>query len=219
MDDEGELARYERFHDPTRVLALSDGVFAIIITLLVLEIHVPDLGKGDSLGSALHDIRPSFVAFLISFAVVASAWIGHRDLFALIRRTDRTLVWLNLVYLLPLCLVPFGASLLSRYQSDSIALRLYGAMLVAIAATRLVIWMYATAKESLLWAPVDARSRRAVVAAVAIPGAAYAVAVVLADTVPLVSLLIYAAFPIVYFFIIGSARRKAPPGAADRDFT
>jgi uncharacterized membrane protein len=85
------------------VVFLSDGVVAIIITLLVLEIHVPDLQNGQSLVDALGHIRPSLVAFLISFIVVAIAWAGHRDLFTVIRRTDRVLVWLNFVYLLPLC--------------------------------------------------------------------------------------------------------------------
>jgi uncharacterized membrane protein len=90
MDQERARQSYERAHDPTRVLALSDGVFAIIITLLVLEIHVPDLARGQSLRDALREIRPSLTAFLISFVVVAIAWAGHRDIFALIRRTDRT---------------------------------------------------------------------------------------------------------------------------------
>src|SRR3954449_1076236 len=104
--------RYERTHDPARVLALSDGVFAIIITLLVLEIHVPELAQGQSLGDAGREIRPSFIAFLISFVVVAIAWDGHRDLFSLIRRTDRSLIWFNFLYLLPLSVIPFGASLI-----------------------------------------------------------------------------------------------------------
>src|SRR5215207_5476118 len=94
MDDKLQRERYERGHDPTRVLALSDGVFAIVITLLVLEIHVPDLASGQSLRAALREIRPSFVAFLISVVVTAIAWAGHRDLFSLVRRTDRALVWL-----------------------------------------------------------------------------------------------------------------------------
>ena len=100
MDDRRHRERYERGNDPARVLTLSDGVFAIILTLLVLEIQVPDLAQGQTLRDALREVRPSFVAFLISFVVVAIAWAGHRDLFALIRRTSRVLVWLNILYLL-----------------------------------------------------------------------------------------------------------------------
>jgi uncharacterized membrane protein len=65
--DEPARASFERHHDPARVLALSDGVFAIIITLLVLEVHVPELTQGQSLAEALEELRPSLVAFVISF--------------------------------------------------------------------------------------------------------------------------------------------------------
>ena len=106
MDDDERREHAERQGDPTRVLALSDGVFAIILTLLVLEIRVPELSGDQGLDDAFREIRPSFVAFLISFVVVANAWARHRDLFALIRRTDRVLIWLNLLYMLPLAILP-----------------------------------------------------------------------------------------------------------------
>jgi uncharacterized membrane protein len=219
MDEKRLLERYERGHDPARVLALSDGVFAIIITLLVLEIHVPDLAQGQTLVEALREVRPSFVAFLISFVVVAISWAGHRDLFALIRRTDRTLVWLNILYLLPLSILPFGASLLSRYDRDPIALEMYGFLLLAIAATRLGIWVYATGRPHLLISPVVARSRWAGAAVVVVPGVAYAVAIAIADAAPTASFVIYAAMPVVYFLGITLARTTAPPASAERHFT
>ncbi len=108
MDDDQRRDYGERQNDPTRVLALSDGVFAIILTLLVLEIHVPELSGDQGLWDALRELRPSLVAFLISFVVVANAWARHRDLFALIRRTDRVVIWLNILYMLPLAMLPFG---------------------------------------------------------------------------------------------------------------
>jgi uncharacterized membrane protein len=131
--DEPARASSERKHDPARVLALSDGVFAIIITLVVLDLHPPQLTRGRSLGAALREIRPSLVAFVISFVLAGMYWVGHRDLFGLVRRTDRGLVWLNLLYLLPLCLLPFGASLLGRFDREPVALRIYGLVLLAIA--------------------------------------------------------------------------------------
>jgi uncharacterized membrane protein len=219
MNDNQRLESYERTHDPARVLALSDGVFAIIITLLVLEIHVPDLAQGQSLADAGREIRPSFVAFLISFVVVAISWAGHRDLFSLIRRTDRPLIWFNFLYLLPLCLIPFGASLISRYERDATALSLYGLILVLVAVTRLCIWWYATGRTHLLFEPVDSRSRRAGLILVAIPGGIYLVGVLIAESYPRVSLAIYAAVPILYFIAITIARTTAPLESAERDFT
>jgi uncharacterized membrane protein len=201
------------------VLALSDGVIAIILTLLVFEIEVPSLGQGESLREAIRQVRPSFVAFLISFVVVAIAWAGHRDLFALISRTNRTLVWLNLLYLLPLCVIPFGASLLARYDRDPTALRMYGLLLLAIAVTRLGIWWYATGRPRLLMAPVAARSRWLGTVIVAVPGVACTVAIAIAERSPTTSLLIFAAVPMLYFFGVTLARTLAPAASAERDFT
>ena len=219
MDDRRHRERYERGNDPARVLTLSDGVFAIVLTLLVLEIQVPDLAQGQTLRDALREVRPSFIAFLISFVVVAIAWAGHRDLFALIGRTDRVLVWLNILYLLPLSILPFGASLLARYTEEPVALQMYGILLVVIALTRLVIWWYATGRSHLLVAPVSARFRWAGVVIAAVPALAYTLAFILADTTPTASLVIYGTVPILYFIAITLARSAAPPGSAEQDLT
>jgi len=219
MDDDLRREHIERQNDPIRVLALSDGVFAIILTLLVLEIRVPELSGDQGLGDALREIRPSFVAFLISFVVVANAWARHRDLFALIRRTDRVVIWLNILYMLPLALLPFGSSLLARYDHDAVALELYGLILIAIALTRLAIWAYVTARPDLLYVPVEPRSRWNRAAIVTIPTVAFAVAIALADKAPTVSLAIYALTPLIYFVAITVARNKAAPGSAEQNLT
>ena len=219
MDQTRELRRYDRQHDPARVLALSDGVFAIVITLLVLEIHVPELSGGESLRDALREVQPSFIAFLISFFVTAIAWAGHRDLFAHIQRTDRTLVWLNLLYLLPLSLLPFGAALISRYDREAVALSLYGIQVLLIAVTRLIVWLYATNRPHLLYEPISRRTKTVGVLIVAVPAALYVLAILIADSAPAGSMLIYAAVPILYFIAILVDRSTAPPGTEEDEFT
>ena len=219
MDGRRHPQHYERGTDPARVLTLSDGVFAIVITLLVLEIQVPDLAQGQTLRDALREVRPSFIAFLISFVVVAIAWAGHRDLFALIGHTDRVLVWFNILYLLPLSILPFGASLLARYTEEPVALQMYGILLVAIALTRLVIWWYATGRSHLLVVPVSARFRREGIVIGAAPVFINALAVAIAAEAPTISLVIYAAVPILYFIAITIARTAAPAGSAEHDLT
>jgi uncharacterized membrane protein len=219
MDDDERREHAERQGDPTRVLALSDGVFAIILTLLVLEIRVPELSVDEGLQDAFHEIRPSLVAFLISFVVVANAWARHRDLFTLIRRTDRVLIWLNLLYMLPLAILPFGTALLARYQRDPVALELYGLILVAIALARLAIWGYATGRPNLLYVPVEERSRWNRAAVVTIPTVAYAIAIGLASTAPKVSLAIYALTPVIYFVAISVTRRTAAPESPEQNLT
>jgi uncharacterized membrane protein len=219
MDQARELQRYDRQHDPARVLALTDGVFAIIITLLVLEIHLPDLAQGQSLRDALRETRPSFVAFLISFVVIAIAWAGHRDLFAHIRRTDRNLVWLNVVHLLPLCVLPFGAALLSQYDRGPVALRMYGLLLLFIAATRLSVWLYATNRPHLLFEPIGRRTRTVGMLIVVVPAGLYALAILIASDAPAASLAIHAAVPVLYFIGLFVDRSTAPPGSGEDGFT
>jgi uncharacterized membrane protein len=79
---------------------VADEPEATIMTLLVLDVRVPELAQGQSLNEALAEVRPSFTAFVVSFIIAGMYWVGHRDLFALIRRTDRGLVWLNILFLL-----------------------------------------------------------------------------------------------------------------------
>jgi uncharacterized membrane protein len=217
--DEPARALFDRQHDPSRVLAMSDGVFAIIITLLVLEVHVPELTDGRSLNAALREILPSLTAFVISFILAGMQWVGHRDLFALIRRTDRGLVWLNILYLLPLCLLPFGASLLGRYDQEPVALRIYGLILVAIAAMRVGIALYIIGRPHLLWQAIDDRQRRATLALTVFPGLAYLLAMLVAVTAPAVSVVIYGGMPLLYFLSITVLRRGRQRDQEYADFT
>ena len=218
--EEGRAAaRQERRRDPARVLALSDGVVAIIITLLVLDIHVPELGRGQSLLDALGEIRPTLTAFVISFILAGMYWISHRDLFSLVRRTDRGLVWLNLLFLLPLCLLPFAASLLGRYDLEPVALRVYGLDLVAIALARTVIWLYATGRPHLLWQPLDDRQRTVGLLLTAGPGLFYLVAILVAGIAPIAGLAVFAGLPVLYFLSITILRGPRRGRAEYSDFT
>jgi uncharacterized membrane protein len=217
--DEAAQTLFERQHDPSRVLAFSDGVFAIIITLLVLDVHVPELKPGESLNAALAEVRPSLTVFVISFILAGMYWVGHRDVFALIRRTDRGVVWLNILYLLPLCLLPFGASLLGKFDQEPRALRIYGGILVAIALMRVVIWLYVSNRPHLLWERVDQRQRRAGLALAGAPGLVYLLAILLAVVAPGMSLAIYAGMPLLYFLSITVLRSGRKRDQEYADFT
>jgi len=112
-------AREQRNASPGRLLAFTGGVFAIIITILVLELKVPDLSSEQSLREALSEFRPAFVAFIISFLLVGMYWTWHRSAFGQVRYIDLNTVWLNLLFLLPVAVIPFAASVLREYPRES----------------------------------------------------------------------------------------------------
>ena len=98
----------------SRLEAFSDGVFAIAITLLVLELHVPETGDR-SLARALAHEWPQFAAYLTSFLIIGIMWVNHHSMFREITRVDRPLLFLNLLLLLWTALLPFPTELIARY--------------------------------------------------------------------------------------------------------
>ncbi|MEA2009975.1 MAG: TMEM175 family protein [Actinomycetota bacterium] len=195
-------AREQRNANPDRLLAFTDGVFAIIITILVLELKVPDLTSGQSLREALVEIRPTFVSFIISFLLVGMYWVGHRSSFTQVRYIDRNTIWLNLLFLLPVAIVPFAAGLLGEYQSEPTALHLYGLVLIAATLLRLALDSYIYRHPGLLWQEPSKGVRRVARIATGAPLVAYAIAMIVATWVPWLSLLLYFSIPLFYFVFV-----------------
>jgi uncharacterized membrane protein len=124
-----------------RVLALSDGVFAIAMTLLVVSLAVPDTVADDDVGSALRDELPSVAAYALSFAVIALFWLAHHRLFLAIRRLDDQLVLGNLLLLGLVALIPFPTAVLGEHGSSAAATATYaGAMALAALASSAQWW-------------------------------------------------------------------------------
>ena len=114
MDDRPPATEAES-RELDRVGAFSDGVFAIAITLLVLNLDVPDV-PGDDLGSALRSLDGDIQAYFIGFAVIGFFWYGHHKLFAQIDRSDGALLLCNFVLLSLIALMPFSTALLGGYD-------------------------------------------------------------------------------------------------------
>ena len=121
--------------DLTRIVAFTDGVFAIAITLLVLNFDVPETGD---LHKELDKLLPDLGAYFLSFAVIARFWVIHHRVFATLRSFDRRLMALNLLYLSLIVLVPFTTELLSDYGDDAPAPITY-ALVLALASS--VNWL------------------------------------------------------------------------------
>ena len=203
----------DRLAKPDRVVALSDGVFAIVITLLVLEVAVPDNLAEQSLRSSLEELRPTFGAWVISFLITGMYWVMHRDLFSRIKAVNRGLVWLNLLYLLPVSLIPFAASVLGKYPDTAIALHLYGAIMITATLMRLTLNWYVVRHPALLWPEVSKDRGRLAIAIMAAPILVYVLAMVVASAMPELSILLYLAVPALYYLLVTLLRAR--PGTRD----
>jgi uncharacterized membrane protein len=118
---------------PSRAEAFSDGVLAVVITLLVLDLHA-DSSKGDLAGQLRHS-WPTFVAYVISFFVVGVIWVNHHALFALVERVDRVLLYENLLLLMFVTTMPFTTATLADFLREGGASARWAVLLYGISNT------------------------------------------------------------------------------------
>lgn len=131
----------DRFHSNERIIGLSDGVFAIVLTLLVLELrvpHLPEHATAAELWNALYGIKNKIIGFLLSFLFIASLWFSHNQLFKLFDKIDNPMLWYNNFFLLAVCFVPFPTALIGEYPRNGVGITLLGSIWVIVA---LVIYL------------------------------------------------------------------------------
>jgi uncharacterized membrane protein len=179
-----------RLSETTRLEAFSDGVFAVAITLLALNLAVPrvsELRPGQGLLGALLDQWPIYLAYSLSFLSILIMWINHHQLFRLIKRTDHVFLLLNGSLLMVVTAIPFGTNLLSTYleQADKrVAIVIYSGLSLAMAITFNTMWRYASRGGRLLDAAADAGEVEAKTRQFRYGPALYVVAFLLAFAVP-----------------------------------
>ena len=132
-----------------RMEAFSDGVFAIAITLLVLDLVAPSVTEG-SIGRRLIDQWPTYLAYLVSFASIGAAWFSHSTITEYLDRADSILLRLNLLLLLFVSVLPFPTRMLGEYLRETgaerIAVTIYGLNLLAISGLTSILWHYAVSE-------------------------------------------------------------------------
>ena len=137
-------------HDPgtERIETFSDGVFAIAITLLVIEIGVPRLEGGESLEHALGDLWPQYSAYVLSFVMIGIYWANHHAFFKLFVRTDHVFLMLNVFFLMCIAFLPFPTAVLGEYLDDATerqaAVTRYALGRLLPAFGWLTVWLYAS---------------------------------------------------------------------------
>lgn len=144
-----------------RVESLTDGVFAIAMTLLVLNLRVPviseDIAK-QTLPGALLSLRPHFFAYGLSFFLLAVFWIIHHRQFHTIKRADQGLLWINIVALIFIVLLPFSTSLIGEYENVQLAAIFFEGNLLAAGLAFYFNYWYATANHRLVDPDLDERA-------------------------------------------------------------
>ncbi len=179
-------------------MALADGVFAIVLTLLVLDLRALQAGSNAELWLRLKDLVPALATFVISFAIVGVFWYGHHMESHWIERSDRVHIGITLVLLLTICFVPFSAALLSRNPGLALAATVYGANLCAAGSLRYAHWVYATAGRRLVAQAIDPAFARTVRRIFLLVVALYLIAIGVAWLNSTAAIAAFALIPVLY---------------------
>ncbi len=183
-----------------RFEAFSDGVFAIAITLLVLEIHLPDaatLSNGQMLQYLGH-LWPQLLTYVTSFTTIGIIWLNHHATFAPVKRVDRQTLALNLLLLLAVCFVPFPTALVAKYGPLPASTVLYGATLTALGVAYGTLWVHVVKLERRA-NPADAPSLDLGSVLRGTSGTiAYLIATLIAFVAPRISELLFIAVALYY---------------------
>jgi uncharacterized membrane protein len=193
-----------------RVEALADGIFAVAMTILVLDLHVPDLARDAPdllLQNHLAALLPRAVSYVSGFVILGTLWVGHHVHMHFIRRVDRTLLWINLLFLLAVSFIPFVVALIGAFGPRRFSCLLYGADLMVAQASLIAQWRYAAGgKRRLVSEDLSQAQYSALLGRVLLGLCGYGLGMVLSLAWPAASLYCYAAIALLYLI----------PGRIDR---
>ena len=161
VTEDSREKRLERGLTTTRVESLSDGVFAIVLTLMVFQIRVPDVSPEQLWPRLLHQ-APEFYSYAISFILVGIYWVAHHNMYHLVKRSTRPLLWMNLLFLMFVGFVPYTVALVGRYADIQRVMIIYGVHLMIISGLLYLQWWYVTRKKNLLVGPLNPEFVRSV---------------------------------------------------------
>lgn len=181
-----------------RMQFLQDGVFAIVMTLLVIELHAPVAHSHAELVEALSEMWPMFLAYVVSFANLSVFWVGQHLQFHYIERTDRIMLWINLAFLMFVALVPFSTALISEDMDLWLPYVVYGANLLCIGLLSFASWNYATKHHRLTSHDVSAALIQGVKRRILVAPLIGVLAIVLSLFSMRLSLFLYLLVPIYY---------------------
>ena len=193
--------------ETNRVEAFSDGVLAIVITLLVLELKVPHMPQHDDAmqWAALAALVPKIAAWVISFLFVLVFWVAHHYLFNGLQKVDRGLLWLNGLFLLFMSFVPFPTALVGEYPASTPPLVLLSGTMLGAAATFSAMRMYVLRGHGLIASGAKAAAEMALRRSLIAP-TMYSIGLAVAFFWPWLSIAIQLLVPAIFFLPAKAAR-------------
>jgi uncharacterized membrane protein len=202
--------------ETSRLETFADGVFAIAITLLVIEIHLPphdELQQLGGLGPALRHLWPSYLGYLTSFIVIGIMWANHHNLMKLIDRVDHGFITLNLLLLLCIAFVPFPTSVMAQQLTDpherAVAVAFYCGCFTITAVFYFLVWWHAARDRRLIAPEVPDEAVRAITRAYAPGSLLYLTATMLAFVHVAISLSIVLGLAVLHMLPRAGAHRAA----------
>ena len=202
------LARAEEI-EYDRILYFSDAIFAIAITLLIVDLQVPDVPDLDS-AEQLRETIPQMGGFALSFAVIGLFWVAHHGLFRYIKGLNRSLVLLNLLFLGCIAFLPYPTSLLSASGDQVPATIFYAASIAAAGLTEAAVWLYAIHIRELALPGVPPAVHRWILLRILMTPAVFLLSIPVAVFQPAVAKYLW-----VLLFLSGLVLRRLEPSEAD----
>ena len=210
MSESGESRAFGATRDPSRLVAFSDAVMAIAVTLLVLEIRPPD---PHDLVHGLATLWPSYLAYGLTFMLIGQIWANHHVMFDQIRTADRMVLFLNTVLLMDIAFLPFAASVLASAFRDGAGERaavvLHGITFEVAAILFNLIWWYVRRDRQLLRPDIDATGIRSIGRRFQLALAWIATGTLVGAFVPALGVAVIAAFIPFYWLPIAGEIAKA----------
>jgi uncharacterized membrane protein len=193
-----------------RLVFFSDAVTAIAITLLAIDLRVPEIAASAAaaeLPRSLSQLGPRFLSFVVSFAVIGTYWMAHHRYFRYIRRHDGKLMLLNMVFLFCIVLMPFVAGLFGQYYYLPLGMSVYAAAVAAIGLSVGGLWWYASWAHRLVDEDLDERFIRARSINAAFP-ALFLVSIPFASFSQILTVVIWGSIPLLSYVVLRYLDRK-----------
>jgi len=187
--------------EKSRLEAFSDGVFAIVITLLILDIRFPEVPYSQ-FATALASVLPRILAYVMSFIIIGLYWVVHHNSMHAMKKTDRGFLWLNILLLLCVSFIPFPTSLLGRYPYRAWPIIIYGITLITCNAVGYIMLLYVNFHPHLAIPDFSRKYIRSHTPVYMVVNAAYLGAILLAHSLPLLSYLIYIAVVVILIIFL-----------------